>query len=165
MLETALTLMSSTVTDYLKTGNQPKRRGNLANSRSPGAGNFPCLTGMISLGVNEERHFHNLAKALNREDWLLDPRYADRRQRQAHVDQFICELEAELIKYDAPDAEVILQKNGVPAARVRTMKECLLNRLNSVALFTAIPRRVLKRRAFRFGLTATFTILFSTAPR
>ena len=35
MLETALTLMSSTVTDYLKTGNQPKRRGNLANSRSP----------------------------------------------------------------------------------------------------------------------------------
>ena len=125
MLETALTLMSSTVTDYLKTGNQPKRRGNLANSRSPGAGNFPCLTGMISLGVNEERHFHNLAKALNREDWLLDPRYADRRQRQAHVDQFICELEAELIKYDAADAEVILQKNGVPAARVRTMKECL----------------------------------------
>ena len=125
MLETALTLMSSSVTDYFKTGNEPKRRGNLANSRSPGAGNFPCLRGMISLGVNEEQHFHNLAKALDREDWLLDPRFADRQQRQVHVDQFVSELEAELIKYDAADVEVMLQKQGVPAARVRTMKECL----------------------------------------
>jgi len=125
MLETALTLMSSSVTDYFKTGNEPKRRGNLANSRSPGAGNFPCLRGMISLGVNEEQHFHNLAKALDREDWLLDPRFADRQQRQVHVDQFVSELEAELIKYDAADVEVMLHKQGVPAARVRTMKECL----------------------------------------
>lgn len=125
MLETALTLMSSSVTDYFKTGNEPKRRGNLANSRSPGAGNFPCLRGMISLGVNEEQHFHNLAKALDREDWLLDPRFADRQQRQVHVDQFVSELEAELIKYDAADVEMMLQKQGVPAARVRTMKECL----------------------------------------
>ena len=125
MLETALTLMSSSVTDYFKTGNEPKRRGNFANSRSPGAGNFPCLRGMISLGVNEEQHFHNLAKALGREDWLLDPRFADRQQRQTHVDQFVSELEVELIKYDAADVEVMLQKQGVPAARVRTMKECL----------------------------------------
>ena len=125
MLETALTLMSSSVTDYFKTGNEPKRRGNFANSRSPGAGNFPCLRGMISLGVNEEQHFHNLAEALGREDWLLDPRFADRQQRQTHVDQFVSELEVELIKYDAADVEVMLQKQGVPAARVRTMKECL----------------------------------------
>ena len=125
MLETALTLMSSTVTDYLKTGNEPKRRGNLANSRSPGAGNFPCQRGIISLGVNEEQHFRNLAKALSREDWLRDPRYADRQQRQAHIDQFVSELEAELIKYDAAEVEVVLQQHGVPAARVRTMKECL----------------------------------------
>jgi len=48
MLETGLSLMSSSVTDYLKTGNAPKRRGNLANSRSPGAGSFPCKEGVTS---------------------------------------------------------------------------------------------------------------------
>ena len=54
MLETGLSLMSSTVTDYLKTGNEPQRRGNLANSRSPGAGSFACSEGVVSLGVNED---------------------------------------------------------------------------------------------------------------
>ena len=34
MLETGLTLMSSSTTDYLKTGNQLQHRDNLANSRS-----------------------------------------------------------------------------------------------------------------------------------
>ena len=62
MLETGLSLMSSTVTDYLRTGNAPQRRGNLANSRSPGAGSFPCAEGILSLGVNEEAHFAALAR-------------------------------------------------------------------------------------------------------
>ena len=46
MLETGLSLMSSTITDYLATGHAPERRGNLANSRSPGAGSFACREGM-----------------------------------------------------------------------------------------------------------------------
>ena len=66
MLETGLTLMSSSITDYLKTGNIPQRRGNLANSRSPGAGSFECKDGIISLGINEEKHFKYLAIALNK---------------------------------------------------------------------------------------------------
>ena len=98
MLETGLTLMSSTVTDYLKTGNEPKRRGNLANSRSPGAGSFACKSGIISLGVNEESHFHSLARALERLDWLTDTRYVTRAQRVKHAEVFAEELELELKK-------------------------------------------------------------------
>ena len=66
MLETAYTLMSSTIVDYLYTGNEPKQRGNAANSRSPTAGSFECKEGLISLGVNEEHQFHNLAKMLKK---------------------------------------------------------------------------------------------------
>ena len=125
MLETGLTLMSSTVTDYLKTGNEPKRRGNLANSRSAGAGSFACRDGMISLGVNEETHFTNLAKTLKRDDWLTDPRFAERPQRQKHATELVEELTAELAKYEASDIEIRLQRGGVPAARIRTLAECL----------------------------------------
>lgn len=125
MLETGLTLMSSTVTDYLKTGNEPKRRGNLANSRSAGAGSFACRDGMISLGVNEETHFANLAKTLKRDDWLTDPRFAERPQRQKHATELVEELTAELVKYEASDIEIRLQRGGVPAARIRTLAECL----------------------------------------
>lgn len=125
MLETGLTLMSSSVTDYLKTGNAPKRRGNLANSRSPGAGNFPCLEGIMSLGVNEETHFRNLAFALGRKDWLTDTRYAQRDARKQHANELASEIEVELGKKTAHEWEPVLQSAGVPAARLRSLPEAL----------------------------------------
>ena len=125
MLETGLTLMSSTVTDFLKTGNAPKRRGNLANSRSPGAGSFPCKEGVMSLGVNEESHFVNLATALGREDWLIDPRYKQRDARKMNAAELAAEIEAELAMKTAEAWEPILQSAGVPSARLRSMPEAL----------------------------------------
>jgi len=125
MLETGLSLMSSTVTDYLKTGNAPQRRGNLANSRSPGAGSFACKEGVVSLGVNEESHFINLAKALEREDWIDDPRFKQRDARKHYANELSNEIEAELLKKSAEQWEPVLQSGGVPAARLRTMPEAL----------------------------------------
>ncbi len=125
MLETGLSLMSSSVTDYLKTGNAPQRRGNLANSRSPGAGSFDCKDGVMSLGVNEESHFHNLAVALGREDWLSDPRFGERSARKMHAEDLVKELETELARKSAEDWEPILQSAGVPCARLRGLSEAL----------------------------------------
>jgi crotonobetainyl-CoA:carnitine CoA-transferase CaiB-like acyl-CoA transferase len=125
MLETGLTLMSSTVTDYLQTGNAPVRRGNLANSRSPGAGSFPCREGVLSLGVNEESHFVSLAVALDREDWLSDPRFVERSARREHAAALTAELESVLAGQSAEVWEAILQAAGVPCARVRTLPEAL----------------------------------------
>lgn len=125
MLETGLSLMSSSVTDYLKTGNVPKRRGNLANSRSPGAGSFNCKDGVMSLGVNEESHFKSLATALGRVDWLTDPRYAQREARKTHAPELVAEIETELLKRSAADWEPVLQAAGVPSARLRNLPEAL----------------------------------------
>ena len=125
MLETGLSLMSSSVTDYLKTGNVPKRRGNLANSRSPGAGSFNCKDGVMSLGVNEESHFKSLATALGRVDWLTDPRYAQREVRKTHAAELVAEIETELLKRSAEDWEPVLQAAGVPSARLRNLPEAL----------------------------------------
>jgi crotonobetainyl-CoA:carnitine CoA-transferase CaiB-like acyl-CoA transferase len=125
MLETGLSLMSSSVTDYLKTGNAPQRRGNLANSRSPGAGSFPCKEGVMSLGVNEESHFHSLARALSREDWLTDARFRERAERKVHAPELVAELEKELARKTAKEWEPILQSAGVPCARLRTLPEAL----------------------------------------
>lgn len=125
MLETGLALMSSSVTDFLKTGNAPQRRGNLANSRSPGAGSFPCKEGVMSLGVNEESHFESLAKALGRDDWLSDSRFAERAERKAHAEDLVKEIESELFRKTAEDWEPILQSAGVPCARLRSMPDAL----------------------------------------
>jgi crotonobetainyl-CoA:carnitine CoA-transferase CaiB-like acyl-CoA transferase len=125
MLETGLTLMSSTVTDHLKTGNVPERRGNLANSRSPGAGSFPCKDGIVSLGVNEPAHFTSLAHALGRTDWLDDPRFATRAARKTHATELARQIETKLAEKTAQDWEPILQTAGVPAARLRSLPEAL----------------------------------------
>jgi len=125
MLETGLSLMSSSVTDYLKTGNAPERRGNLANSRSPGAGSFPCKEGVMSLGVNEESHFISLAHALDRQDWLSDPRYVQRDDRKTHASELAEEIATELAAKTAEEWEPVLQSAGVPSARLRSLPDAL----------------------------------------
>jgi len=128
MQETAFTMMSSSITDYLATGNTPQRRGNLANSRSPGAGSFACKEGIISLGVNEEQHFVALAKALNREDWLGDDRFACRPERKVNAGVLVSEIEMALSAKTAQEWEPILQQAGVPSARLRSMPDALASK-------------------------------------
>lgn len=125
MLETAFTLMSSTITDFFATGTAPTPRGNAANSRSPGAGNFPCKEGTLSLGVNEEHQFRALARVLGCEAWLSDPRFADRRARKVHGAALENELAAALLTRTAADWEIRMLDNGVPAARLRSLPESL----------------------------------------
>lgn len=125
MMETGLSLMSSTVTDYLKTGNVPMRRGNLANSRSPGAGSFLCKEGILSLGVNEESHFERLAHALGKRDWISDPRFAQRDERKRHASALTAEIETMLATKTAQEWEPLLQSAGVPAAQLLSLPEAL----------------------------------------
>ena len=125
MLETGLSLMSSTITDFLRTGNPPQRRGNLANSRSPGAGSFPCKEGVISLGVNEDSHFVSLCHGLGKAEWLSDPLFAHRAARKTNADTLAANIENTLADKTAIEWEVILQAAGVPCARLRTLPEAL----------------------------------------
>jgi len=79
----------------------------------------------MSLGVNEESHFNNLAKALDCEDWLQDVRYAQKDARKAHASELARDIETELLKKTAQEWEPILQSAGVPAARLRSLPEAL----------------------------------------
>ena len=123
MLETGLSLMSSTITDYLKTGNAPKRRGNLANSRSPGAGSFPCRTGIISLGVNEEAHFQSLARSFDCDHWLDDRRFSKPDARKKHAADLVAEIEGKLLEKNAVEWEH--SQKMVSPLRVRSLPEAL----------------------------------------
>ncbi|MFO6464289.1 CaiB/BaiF CoA transferase family protein [Jannaschia sp. KMU-145] len=125
MLETGLTMMASQVADMTATGQVPGPRGNAANSRSPAAGTFPCRTGHLSLGVNEEHQFHALAQTLGREEWLDDPRFADRAARAAHAEAMEAALIDALAPRDAIDWERSFRAAGVPAARLQTLDAAL----------------------------------------
>jgi len=151
MLETGLSLMSSSVTDYLKKGTAPERRGNLANSRSPGAGSFPCKEGVMSLGVNEESHFISLAHALDRQDWLSDPRYVQRDDRKIYASE---------LRQSWPRKQL---KSGsrfcsLPEYRQQDCAACLThwhrNRCEPVVIFK-LPMMALMCRPCRFDLAGS----------
>lgn len=125
MLETAFSLMSSTITDYKMTGTLPKPRGNAANSRSPSSGTFACLSGHISLGVNEDAQFKRLAIALKRTDWLENPKFATAVARDQNQTSLAEELADVLAERTAEDWEAVLVAAKVPAARLRTLPEAL----------------------------------------
>ena len=125
MLETGLSLMTSTITDFLATGNAPVPRGNAANSRTPGAGSFSCARGTLALGANEEPQFRRLADTLGRSHWVKDARYATRAARKRHAAELEQEIADVLMTRTAQEWEDALLANQVPAARVRTLPESL----------------------------------------
>ena len=135
MLETAYTLMSSTVVDYLFTGNEPKQRGNAANSKSPAAGSFVCKEGLISLGINEEHQFFALAKMLKKEKWLVDERFSNKNNRKKNKNLLIAELQEILKTKTAEQLETLANKFKVPAARVLSLKESLSLKQNCARNF------------------------------
>ncbi len=125
MLEVGLSLMSSTITDYLVTGKEPKQAGNAANSKSPGAGCFETKEGLLSLGVNEEHQFKALIKLLDDPAWYRDIRFRDKKSRIVNREA-VSELLTRCLKQrTAKDWEQLMLIAGVPAAAVQTLPQCL----------------------------------------
>ncbi len=125
MLDTALALMSSYVTDYFCTGNPPGARGNEPASRSPSAGTYDTLEGRIVLGANEEHQYRRLCHALNLGHLLTDPRFEEIEERRKNSAEIYREFARVLRTRTAAEWERILNDAGVPAARIHTVAEVL----------------------------------------
>ncbi len=125
MLDTALTLMSSYVTDYFCTGNVPAQRGNEPASRSPSAGTYDTRDGKLTLGANEEHQHRRLCNALGLAHVLTDPRYAEIEERRNNCDELHGEFAQVLMTRTAEEWETVLNAAGVPASRIRTVGEIL----------------------------------------
>ena len=125
MLDTALALMSSYVTDYFATGNPPGPRGNEPASRSPSAGTYDTKDGKLTLGANEDHQYERLCRALGLANVLDDPRFKEIDARRKNTDLLRGEFRKALLTRTADEWETLLNDAGVPAARIRTPAEIL----------------------------------------
>lgn len=125
MLDTALALMSSYVTDYFATGNPPGPRGNEPASRSPSAGTYDTKEGKLTLGANEDHQYERLCRALGLASVLTDPRFQEIDARRKNTDVLRAEFRRVLLTRTADEWEGLLNNAGVPAARIRTPAEIL----------------------------------------
>lgn len=124
MFDASLAFMASAVVPYLVTGKALERTGNTGYSGQPTSALFPARDGrLISLGVVQQHQFVVLAKLLEREDWLGDPRFADPDLRRANGAAMQDELTRELAARDAADWEKLMSAAGIPCGMVREVSE------------------------------------------
>lgn len=128
MWASALQLMYPFTCDVLSTGQEISRVGNKGFSGSPAADTFVCRDGWLALGANTPAHIASLMQVLGVEPAryapLLEsggtgPSFARARDPAA----FRALLVEQLADRSAADLEQRLNAAGVPAARVRSLRE------------------------------------------
>jgi len=125
MLDTALVLMSSIVTDSLTLGNKPKAHG---NSSGPGYSTnqaYRVGSDLLWICASESHQRERLWQVLDRPDIPLDPRFNTQEKARENITILQVEIEKTLSTKTVNEWEFILNEAGVPAMRVRTVPEIL----------------------------------------
>ena len=148
MLDTALLLQSSHITNFMVTGKAPKRRGNKHNY--PSQNLYQTKDGQIMLAAGNNREHTRLFQALGRPE--LGNR--DYEQRAASYDEEADILSKIMLKKTAQEWEDYLQARHVPALKVRGLADALQDQQLST-------RKVLHRHAQVPGLDAPLTVPMS----
>ena len=125
MLDTALMLMASLMTQHRSAGWMPVQNGNEAWSASPSSGAFQTADGILMLAANNEPQFRKLCQAIGRQDIPTDPRWSTPDARARNGDGLRDALNETFLARSAAEWEHILEEVDVPAARVRTLDETL----------------------------------------
>jgi crotonobetainyl-CoA:carnitine CoA-transferase CaiB-like acyl-CoA transferase len=125
MLDTALMLMASLMSQHLTTGWKPAQNGNEAWSASPSSGAFDTADGMLMLAANHDAQFQNLCQAIERDDILRDPRWQSVEERHENAGSLRETLQETFRTQPAAHWEEVLEQVAVPAARVRGLDEVL----------------------------------------
>jgi crotonobetainyl-CoA:carnitine CoA-transferase CaiB-like acyl-CoA transferase len=139
MLETSLSAMGWTVSNYLVSGVAPEPMGDQNATAAP-SGTFDTADGALNIAANRQEQFETLCRLAGRPDLLDDPRFADTDARKRHRDELNHEVTGALRSRTARDWERILSAAGVPAARVLTVPQAVdLGQVQHRGLVTTLP--------------------------
>lgn len=111
-------------TNYLASGNEPRRRGNAHPNIVPYEV-FAGADGHIILAVGNDGQFRRFCEAVGRPDLAADPRFATNPDRIAHRDALIPQIAETLGRM--PTAAILdaLQKVQVPCGPIHTVGQAL----------------------------------------
>jgi CoA:oxalate CoA-transferase len=127
MQEAAYATLTSPLHAYHDTGQVPSRTGNASHGRVP-LNVYPTRDGYVAINVAVEEHWHNLLKAMGREDLRDDPRFRDNTARVAHrdeVDALVADWTQGLGKMEC---FALAKRHRIPLAPVREVDEVMHDR-------------------------------------
>jgi crotonobetainyl-CoA:carnitine CoA-transferase CaiB-like acyl-CoA transferase len=143
MVQASLALMYTFTCACLTTGKEPERAGNRGYSGSPTADTYKCADGWLATAANTPAQFRKLAAKLGLDELCTDPRALDLEALNAPNGGFVVAKDLDYLrarfrdafaKRSASEMEAALNAIGVPAARVRTLKEFLAEAPGRVTL-------------------------------
>jgi crotonobetainyl-CoA:carnitine CoA-transferase CaiB-like acyl-CoA transferase len=70
------------ITAYHGAGIEPKRGG---SGGAPPSGTYPCKDGWVLIAAGDQHHWHRVCNALDKPEWLDDPRFTTRHERSKHA--------------------------------------------------------------------------------
>lgn len=143
MLDTALILMSATVTEVLSSGKAPQAHGNARTPDMPNSGTFETKQGKLAIIAEESHQQRHLWEAIGRADILADTRFVSKELRRKNHEALHHEVQAALMTKTAQEWEDILNAAGVAAMRVRNVTEILahpqVKSRNLLHTFSEVP--------------------------
>ena len=125
MLDTAVSLLSPVVSNYLNAGVMPFLAGNGSQASNAISSVYPTSRGFLQVAPATQGQFVAFCRALGRSDLPEDPRFSERKHRIANAAILREQYVAALAAADAQEWERRLSAAGVPAAAVQSIPEML----------------------------------------
>jgi len=127
MQEAAYATLTSQLHAYFETGTAPPRTGNASHGRVP-LNVYPTNDGYVAMNIAVEEHWHNLLRAMGREDLRDDPRFADNAARVANREATDALVTAWTRTLGKMEAFAIAKRHRIPLAPVRDVDEVMRDR-------------------------------------
>ena len=137
MLEATIATMGWAVSNWLIAGVAPQPMGNDNVTASP-SGTFKTKNGLLNIAANEQSQFVMLCRLIDRQELVVDQRFANRDERKRFRQELKQEIEKALTAKSAQEWSALFNDHGVPAGEVLSIAEVLEHP-------QIVGRRVIKR--------------------
>jgi CoA:oxalate CoA-transferase len=125
--EAAYATLTSQLHAHFETGKAPPRTGNASHGRVP-LNVYPTNDGYVAMNIAVEEHWHNLLKAMGREELRDDPRFVDNAARVANREATDALVAAWTRTIGKIEAFAIAKRQRIPLAPVRDVDEVMQDR-------------------------------------
>ena len=165
LFETALFWLCNTFAQYTVSGKVPERHPT-GSPRQVAFGAFETKNGPLIIGVANDRLFAKLARALNRPEWVEDPRFRTNADCLTHRDYLLGEIRTILRQETKEQWMDRLEAAGVPCAPILTLPEVLAQpQTDALGIFHSVPETDGKMLSLPLSFDGVRAALSKRAPQ
>src|SRR5690606_26617567 len=125
LYDTAISMLTYLATWHLTAGHEPKRTRRSAHPSLVPFQAFPAKDGWLVIGCAKEKFWQRLAKILDREDLLEDPRFRTFPDRAEHHQELEQILDAELARRSDDEWLTEMRAAAIPCAPINSIPQAL----------------------------------------